>query len=103
MAERHFYLEHRRLALRSYLVLTLTTPSVVSREPWGPRLLSCLAKHPDLSIHGGLSKGRAIGVLASDKPGFSFFSEKLIQSDEFKFDGIKNGAAWKLRVSQHQT
>ena len=46
-------------------------------------------------------KGRAIGVLASDKPGYSLFNEKLTQSDEFKFDGVKNGAAWKLRLTQH--
>ena len=38
------------------------------------------------------TKGRAIGVLASDKLGFSFFSEKLTQSDGFKFDGVRNGA-----------
>ena len=46
-------------------------------------------------------KGRAIGVLASDKPGFSLSSEKLTQSDGFRFDGAKNGAAWELRASQH--
>ena len=46
-------------------------------------------------------KGRTIGVLASDKPGYSLFSEKLTQSDGFKFDGVKNCAAWKLRPTQH--
>ena len=34
------------------------------------------------------------------KPGFFLFNEKLTQSDEFKFDGVTDGAAWKLRVSQ---
>ena len=45
MAELHFYLEHQRLVLRSYLVSTLTTPSVVSWEPWESHPLSSLAKH----------------------------------------------------------
>jgi hypothetical protein len=31
----------------------------------------------------------------------SIFNEKLAEGSEFKFDGIKGGAAWKLRVSQH--
>ena len=46
-------------------------------------------------------RARGIGVLASDKPGFSIFNEKLTESDEFRFDGVKNGSAWKQRVSQH--
>ncbi len=40
---------------------------------------------------GQPTKGRAIGVLASDKPGFSIFHEKLTEGFGFKFDQFGRG------------